>query len=235
MTDILSLLRVELSGLADEQIRTSGQRFFKESVKLYGIKTATVTKIADRYFGELKGLDRLSIFGMCEDLFSSGYMEESFIAARWSYKLLNRTEPEDFALFERWVHCYITNWASCDTLCNHTIGAYLEKYPDRIGDLRIWARSDNRWVRRASAVSLIIPAKRGKFLDEAFSIADLLLADQDDLVQKGYGWLLKEESRLHHQEVFEYVIANKARMPRTALRYAIELMSPEMKRLAMAR
>jgi 3-methyladenine DNA glycosylase AlkD len=84
-------------------------------------------------------------------------------------------------------------------------------------------------------VSLIVPAKRGKYLDDVFDIADALLEDPDDMVQKGYGWLLKEASRLHQQEVFDYVVKHKARMPRTALRYAIELMPKELKAEAMKR
>ena len=66
-------------------------------------------------------------------------------------------------------------------------------------------------------------------------IADILLEDKDDLVQKGYGWLLKEASRTHQDQVFEYVMRNKAVMPRTALRYAIEKMPEELRRKAMER
>lgn len=53
------------------------------------------------------------------------------------------------------------------------------------------------------------------------------------MVQKGYGWLLKESSRLHQKEVFDYVMKNKSKMPRIALRYAIELMPIEFKAPAM--
>jgi 3-methyladenine DNA glycosylase AlkD len=88
-------------------------------------------------------------------------------------------------------------------------------------------------MRRAAAVSLIIPAKHGKFQNEAIAIADLLLTDSDDMVQKGYGWLLKEVSRTHTDEVFAYVTKNKKAMPRTALRYAIELMPKDLKEEAM--
>jgi 3-methyladenine DNA glycosylase AlkD len=88
-------------------------------------------------------------------------------------------------------------------------------------------------MRRAAAVSLIIPAKHGKFLEESLAIADLLLTDGDDLVQKGYGWLLKEASRMHTGEVFSFVMERKRNMPRTALRYAIELMPKELKAEAM--
>ena len=88
-------------------------------------------------------------------------------------------------------------------------------------------------MRRAAAVSLIVPAKHGKFLEESIAIADLLLTDPDDMVRKGYGWLLKEASRKHTDEVFAYVQKNKKVMPRTALRYAIELMPKDLRAEAM--
>ena len=57
--------------------------------------------------------------------------------------------------------------------------------------------------------------------------------DTDDLVQKGYGWMLKEASKKHQTQVFNYIMKNKAKMPRTALRYAIEKMPVELKKQAM--
>jgi 3-methyladenine DNA glycosylase AlkD len=125
--------------------------------------------------------------------------------------------------------------AKCDGFCNHTIGNFIEKYPDTIKEIKSWAGSKNRWLKRASAVSFIVPAKEGKYLDDAFEIANLLLKDPDDMVQKGYGWLLKEESRKHQKEVLDYVVQNKSVMPRTALRYAIELMPQTLKAKAMKR
>ena len=128
---------------------------------------------------------------------------------------------------------YVNNWAKCDTLCNHTIGAIVEMYPQFLKDLKQWARSPNRWFRRAAAVTLIIPAKRGKFLEDIFEIADFLLTDPDDLVQKGYGWLLKDAAIQHKDEIFEYVMKHKQAMPRTALRYAIERLPADLRRKAM--
>jgi len=55
------------------------------------------------------------------------------------------------------------------------------------------------------------------------------------MVQKGYGWMLKEASNKYPKEVFDYVMRNKKEMPRTALRYAIEKLSPEFRREAMKR
>ncbi len=137
------------------------------------------------------------------------------------------------ATFKRWIERYINNWAKCDRFCNHTIGDLIEKYPEIVFEVKSWAKSNNRWLKRASAVSFIVPAKQGIFLADALEICDVLLLDGDDMVQKGYGWLLKEESREHQKEVFDYVVKNREVMPRTALRYAIELMPKELKAEAM--
>lgn len=235
MDNIIQRIRDELIEKADEEIKKSGERFFKEQVKMYGMKTADVTKIAKEYFKEIKKQSKGDIFKLCEELWKSGYLEESFIACSWTYSLRKQYESKDFIIFEKWVKEYISNWAACDTFCNHTLGAFIEMYPERLLSLRKWATSSNRWVRRAAAVSLIIPAKGGKFLEDVFQIADILLQDKDDMVQKGYGWMLKVASQAYQKEVFEYVLAHKANMPRTALRYAIEKMPNDLKSKAMAK
>jgi 3-methyladenine DNA glycosylase AlkD len=151
------------------------------------------------------------------------------VACHWSYNVHKQYLPADFKIFDKWVTNYITNWASCDTLCNHTVGTFIEMFPEYIAGLKKWAKSENRWVKRGSSVSLIVPAKNGKFLQDIFEIADILHSDQDDMVQKGYGWMLKAASHTHENEVFEYMMKRKSTMPRTSLRYAIEKMSPELK------
>jgi 3-methyladenine DNA glycosylase AlkD len=235
MNSLIRQVRQELKDNADPKTKDSGQQFFKEEVRLYGVKTQTVGKIAKRGFLKIAAWEKDDIFELCELLWQSGYLEESFVACQWAYGIRDRFRPGDFQVLARWVRKYVTNWASCDTLCNHTIAAFLEMYPKFIVELKKWVRSKNRWVRRAAAVTLIIPAKKGRFLDDVFEIANLLLLDRDDLVQKGYGWMLKAASQSHQQDVFDYVMKNKDRMPRTALRYAIEKMPKEMKQKAMAK
>jgi 3-methyladenine DNA glycosylase AlkD len=233
MDPVISQIRQDLKSHADPEIRKTSQRFFKEEITCYGMKSATVIAIAKKYWNVVKGRSKPEIFALCEELYKSGYIEESFIVSNWAHALSGRYEQEDLVVFRHWIDTYITNWASCDGFCNHTMGSFIEQYPEYIDELKCWTQSHNRWMRRAAAVSLIIPAKRGKFLNDAIEIADLLLTDTDDMVQKGYGWLLKEASRMHQKEVFDYVMKNKMVMPRTALRYAIELMPRELKAGAM--
>ncbi len=233
MTAIIDNIRKQLRQNSDAKTKASGERFFKEKIVLYGVKSAIVGRIAKESFKEIKGCSKKEIFDLCEELWKSGYIEETFVACSFAYHLCKQFEPSDINVFERWIDKYISNWASCDTFCNHTVGDYIVMYPQFLKDLKRWAVSNNRWMRRASAVSLIVPAKRGMFLKEVFEISDILLLDSEDMVQKGYGWLLKVASNNHQKEVFNYVMKNKSVMPRTALRYAIEKMPKDLKKNAM--
>jgi 3-methyladenine DNA glycosylase AlkD len=235
MNSLIIRLRAELKKNADPAVKKSFQRFFKEEIKCYGVKTGTVGKIANMYWKELKLLGKAEVFALCEDLYRSKITEEAFVVSFWVPRMADQFEKADLSVFEKWIDRHIDNWAECDGFCNHSVGDLLEKFPECIEEVKTWTRSKNRWMRRAAAVSLIVPAKKGRFLADVFCIADKLLEDGDDMVQKGYGWLLKEASRMHQKDVLEYVIRNKSRMPRTALRYAIELMPAEKKKTAMKR
>jgi 3-methyladenine DNA glycosylase AlkD len=235
MNKITENLREELIKNSDEKTKLSAERYFKGGVKIYGLKSADVSRIGKEHFKTIRDKSKTNIFELCEELWKSGYLEESFVACNWVYNVRKHYEPADFEVFEKWVNTDIDNWASCDTLCNHTIGTFVEMYPEFMTGLKRWATSQNRWVKRASAVSLIIPAKKGKFLEDVFLIADILHSDKDDMVQKGYGWMLKAASQSHQKEVFDYVMSKKSTMPRTSLRYAIEKMPYELKALAMAK
>jgi 3-methyladenine DNA glycosylase AlkD len=228
-------VRDELKTHADEKTKNTFQRFFKEKAKFHGVKSAIVVKIAKANFPRVKKPGKKEVFDLCELFLRSGYSEEAWIAANWVYRVNKDYERNDLKVFEKWIDKYTDNWAKCDTLCNHAVGALIEKYPDLIINLKKWAKSQNLWLRRAAAVSLIIPAKQGKFLKEIFEIADILLRDEKDLAQKGYGWMLKEASRKHQNEVFNYVMKNKKGMPRAALRYAIEKMPPDLRKKAMGK
>ena len=72
-----------------------------------------------------------------------------------------------------------------------------------------------------------------KVMEKVLEIADKLLEDEDDLVRKGYGWMLKETSNVYPKEVFNYVMRQKDKMPRVSLRYAIEKMPKSWKQEAM--
>lgn len=236
-SEIVQRVRTDLTEAVDPATKEAGQRFFKEEVLAYGVKVPVVNSIARRHLSQIKaaGLDKAAVYAMCSELWASGYLEEAIVACAFSESQGKVYEPADFEVFEGWVQGYVTNWAACDTLCNHTVGDLLMRFPELGERLMGWTASTDRWVRRAAAVSLIVPARKGLFHPLVLRVADALLTDTDDLVRKGYGWMLKAAADHDQRMVFDYVMAHKDAMPRTALRYAIEKMPPELKQQAMAR
>lgn len=234
---VIQKIRSQLKAAVTPEAKAAIGRFYKkgEDSKAYGVCAAAVHQIAKDNWKEVKDKPKKEIFALCETLFASDYEQEAWIASGWAYRLAKQYELADFKIFEGWISKYVNTWSKCDGFCNHAVGDLIVQFPRFLKDLKRWAKSPNLWLRRAAAVSLIVPARKGRFLKEVFEIADILLLDSEDLVQKGYGWLLKEASRRHQKEVFDYVVRRRAVMPRTALRYAIEKMPERLRKKAMKR
>jgi len=223
---LIEKIKREIAKYDKPENRLNYQKFFKEKLEHpVGIKTAILRKISSNCFKEVKGKPAAEILDTCDELLKSGERYMRFFAFEWALKMKGRYSRSDFKRFQRWLKDYVDNWGTCDHFCGIT-GELLLQYPDLVAKFRKWTESKNRWFRRAAAVSLIRPLRNGFLLDEVFGTADLLLTDDDDMVQKGYGWMLKEassaKSGIFSDEVFEYVMKNRRDMPRTALRYAIE-------------
>jgi len=120
MKSIIIDLHSELLGLSDEEWKKSSQRYFKESVEFIGVKGKEVQRLDREYYSNIKDRGKEFVFSLCEELWQSPYFEENIIACNWAYNQKRAFLPEDIALFERWLDKYVTNWATCDTLCNHT-------------------------------------------------------------------------------------------------------------------
>ena len=104
MDEILRKVRQELTESSDEKTRESGMRYFREAVNLYGVKSRVVSDIARVNFALVKNCQKSEIFSLCDALWKSGKMEETFIACEWSHKLNKQYSPEDFRILEKWVH-----------------------------------------------------------------------------------------------------------------------------------
>jgi 3-methyladenine DNA glycosylase AlkD len=233
ITELHQEIRTELLDITSEKRRQSTCRFFKHNLKCHGVSNPDSQKIGKKYIAILKTEKKELVWGLCEKLFQDEFLEESLLACQLSFSFKKHYEVIDFKIFERWVMLYINNWAECDTFSNKVIGEMLFKFPSLVSEVKKWSLSPNLWARRASAVSFIYPAKRNTYADDQFEIALVLLEDSEDMVQKGYGWMLKVLSSSRLQDVFHFVQTYKSRMPRTALRYAIEKMPDEMKIEAM--
>jgi 3-methyladenine DNA glycosylase AlkD len=121
----------------------------------------------------------------------------------------------------------VNNWDLVDLSAPKIVGAYLQGKDKAV--LRRLARSKNIWERRIAIVATFHFIYYGDAKD-ALEIAEILLHDKHDLIQKAVGWMLREVGKRCSQEELEgFLRTHGKEMPRTMLRYAIERL-PEAKR-----
>ncbi len=116
----------------------------------------------------------------------------------------------------------VNNWDLVDLTAPQILGAYLYEQGQGIDVLTRLARSKNLWERRAAMVSTFYFIRR-KSAREAFVVAQILFNDGHDLMHKAVGWMLRETGQRVSRDVLEkFLRRHYKKMPRTALRYAIE-------------
>lgn len=136
--------------------------------------------------------------------------------------LAGRKERYDFYLARS---DRVNNWDLVDLSCPEVVGGYLlEK--GSWAPLKKLASSKLLWERRIAMVSTL-KFIRAKELDATFAIATMLLKDEHDLMHKAVGWMLREAGKKDEAALEAYLSEHAAQMPRTALRYSIERMTPE--------
>jgi 3-methyladenine DNA glycosylase AlkD len=203
------------------------RRFFREPVDGYGLTTAQIEEVARQVYPAVRG-DLPLALEVTGALMESGVLEEASVGIRLLRKMAGGFSPELFEVFDGWVD-HLTNWANTDSLSCWLIAETVRLEPRHVQRLLEWTWSGNRWRRRAAAVSLVPIARRGEMLAEAFTIAERLMTDEDDMVQKGVGWLLKEASKEHPEEVREFLLRWRDRTTTLVLRYASEKLPKDMR------
>ena len=205
------------------------QRFFKEEIQSRGWYTDELRKLAKRIsrtIADDAGIDYL--FAVADDLFHGDVLEEKVLAVFLLQDKADELQESHFRGLIRWLP-RVSSWADHDGLATFLLGPMMLMEPKRAAYALKWTRSKDRWHRRAAAVSLIRGVREKKFFREVRFVTSALLNDKDDMVQKGLGWLLREQAKydLVHAMPLLRRIRNKA--PRLVLRTACETLMPELR------
>jgi len=181
---------------------------------------------AQRVYHRIKNWPVAERDRFCTDLWEARKFEGGVIVCYVYRRFAKQCGAREFRLFTRWLNRFVDNWGLTDGLSLWLLGASIANDPSLIGELDAWARSKNRWKRRAAAVALVPSARRGLNTREIFRIAQPLIPDADDMVRKGVGWLLKETYPKKPAEVVRFLDPWRDKAPRLVLRYAAEKMTP---------
>jgi 3-methyladenine DNA glycosylase AlkD len=209
------------------------QWFFKEEVQSHGWYTEDLRRYARALHRQLVH-DQALLLDVAERLFGSPVLEEKALAVTMLEPALRRFGSPEFRRFETWFG-QVRSWADHDALAMYLIGPLLVADPRRVRRPLRWASSPSRWRRRGAAVSLIHGIRRGLFYQEATVVTEQLVADRDDMVQKGLGWLLREWAKHDPGAAVPVLMAIRGRASRLVLRTGCEKLAPALRRQVLSK
>jgi 3-methyladenine DNA glycosylase AlkD len=234
-TTTASQIRRALKRAGSAEHAAGVQWFFKEKIQSHGWRTADLRHAVRSFRKEIlreRGFDFL--VRVADDLFTGKVLEEKVAGVLLLEDLNHRFTDREFRQFERWLG-RISTWADHDGLVHYLVAPAVVAKPARIKQVFAWSKSRDRWHRRAACVALIRGARQKLFFPEIVKLSNSLLADSDDMVQKGLGWLLRETAKFDAERTVPYLMEIRARAPRLVLRTACEKLPIEIRHRILAR
>jgi 3-methyladenine DNA glycosylase AlkD len=217
-----------LKKLADKQTATFLQRFFKTEAGQYaegdvflGIRVPVVRRLAS----QCKALSEGETLALLRSPIHEARLFALLIFLHAFSKAAEAAKKRIYDLYLDNTR-YVNNWDLVDISAPSIVGAFLMSKSKT--SLYTLAKSANLWERRIAIMSTAYFIRHDEFA-ETFKIAKLLLADDQDLIHKAVGWMLREVGKRDLDSEEEFLRIHYKRMPRTMLRYAIERF-PEAKR-----
>jgi 3-methyladenine DNA glycosylase AlkD len=217
--EIISSLR----RMGDPVRARSAQHYFKHEIVALGL-TAPVLRafVRERVGGLRRTWQAAQAIQLCDRLLCEPEMEIRGAGFLILGAFRKQLKPDLLKAAERWFRQRLDNWALVDGFCSTVLSPLMEQHPEVEDTLAAWSRAKSLWLRRAALVTLVPFARRGLRLGTAYRLASEHFADSEDLMHKATGWLLREAGKTDRPQLKRYLLRHGAKIPRTALRYAIE-------------
>jgi 3-methyladenine DNA glycosylase AlkD len=222
-------LRTVLKNGASAPHTLEVQHFFKDEIQSRGWYTGEIRKLARRFSRVLvrdAGIEYL--FSVCDDLFHGNVLEEKVLAVLMLEDKVDSLSEAHFKKLLGWLP-RVSTWADHDALASYLLGPLMVLEPKRSAHALRWTKSKNRWHRRAAAVSLIRGVRQQMFIGETKAVTSALLTDEDLIVQKGLGWLLREHAKYDRKRAMPLLRGIRKKATRLVLRTACETLPLELR------
>jgi 3-methyladenine DNA glycosylase AlkD len=210
------------------------QWFFKDEIQSHGWYTAALRKAAVQTRRNLVCEYGMGfVIQVADKLFTGCVLEEKIFAVFLLEKQIEKFGDAEFRLFDSWLD-RISSWADHDALVHDLIAPMVAANPSRSRQVFVWAKSPNRWRRRAACVALIRGTRERCFFKEIVGLSNQLLQDEDDMVEKGLGWLLRETAKADAKRTVPSLMKIRKKAPRLVLRTACETLPATTRKKVLA-
>jgi 3-methyladenine DNA glycosylase AlkD len=224
--------KIFVAGLRSLQTTATADtgKYFTYSVagnKFLGIRPASIFALAKRFI-EMP-------LAEIEELLESEYYEARLGAVSvmdFQARAKKVSAERQKSLYDLYIrkHAQINNWDLVDRSAPYVVGGYLFDKPRKI--LYKLARSKNVWERRTSIVSTYFFIRQNQ-VDDTFKIAELLVNDKHESINKAVGSWVREAGKRDKEKLVDFLDRHAATMPRVTLRYAIEKLDKRLKEVYM--
>jgi 3-methyladenine DNA glycosylase AlkD len=199
----------------------TGPGQYGEGDKFVGVTVPQQRKVAKQF----KDLPLKEL----EKLIKSPWHEERltglFILVNQYQKADDKTQ-KSIAGFYHKNRSHVNNWDLVDSSAPYILGDYLLNHSSSV--LYRLAKSRSVWDRRIAIITTLNFIRFGQY-EDTLKLAEQLLGDKHDLIQKAVGWMLREMGKRDRTTLLQFLEKHADAMPRTALRYAIEHLSPQQR------
>ncbi len=226
--------RADLNKLVDPKRAAFAARYFKTGPGEYGHGDVFLGLTAPQLRSLAKRYKDLSLDEVGKLLESPIHDERAFAVIVLVNQAKKASAAQATAIYRFYLsHLkWVNNWDLVDISCRAIVGNYLLD-KDRSVLYRL-AKSKIMWERRVAIVSTFAFINAGELAD-TYKLAELLLADQEDLMHKAVGWALRETGKKDEAALRSFLDKHIGNMPRTTLRYAIERFDPVTKQEYLAK
>ena len=213
----------ELKILATEERKRTNEWFFKTEKGSYGygdifigVTVPDIRKISKKFS---------SIISLSETkkLIQSPIHEVRLCALIILVNQYKKDNPDEIFDFYIQNISYINNWDLVDTSAPYITGDYFYRNTKKRNMMFEFSKSESLWIRRISIISTFYFIRNNEF-SETLEIAKTLINDEQDLIHKAVGWMLREVYKRDEGLVKTFLRSNYDQLPRGMLRYAIEKM-----------
>ena len=213
----------ELRARRDDPRARGVQQYFKHAVVALGIDTPALRAFTRSELNRLKPAWTVAeATALCGRLLTETEMEIRVAGFLVLGGFKKEFTPALLPRAKRWLETRLDNWALADGFCSLVLSPMMERHPSMERTLRRWSGDPTLWVRRAALVTLVPFARRGRHLDLAYELAGEHFSDDEDLMHKATGWLLREAGKTDMPRLKTFLLRHGPAIPRTAVRYAIE-------------
>lgn len=208
---------------ADPARAATFQRYFKAPIEAYGSAFGPLKAWRLAFFERLTPRWTLAdAVTFCDLMAEDPHLEARAVGFKMVAEFVDEAGPELLDHVHRWLENACGNWGLVDNLAPAVASPLIRRYPKLVDAVKRWTSSESQWVRRGAAVAFVSLVDDARLRTHAYRVATLLLDDGEDLTHKAVGWMLREAGKVDREELESYLLKMGSRVPRTALRYAIE-------------